>query len=78
MKFEPKLKKGRNDVTVIFTDAEGNATRKTFNFVANPDVDIVVDAAYTGEAVQSQTDCRYTRLFRQQSMQCRKIMQKPK
>lgn len=49
MKFEPELKKGRNDVTVIFTDAEGNATRKTFNFVANPDVDIVVDAAYTGE-----------------------------
>lgn len=28
MKFEPELKKGRNDVTVIFTDAEGQCDKK--------------------------------------------------
>ena len=48
-KFEAALTEGRNDVNVIFTDAEGKATRKTFNFVSNPKYDIVVDAAYTGE-----------------------------
>lgn len=46
--FDIKLMDGRNDVEVLFTDAQGNTTRKVFNFVANPVVDIYVDSAYTG------------------------------
>ena len=46
--FEIALAQGRNNVEVIFEDAAGKLTRKAFNFVSNPKIDIVVDAAYTG------------------------------
>ncbi len=46
--FEFDLVQGRNDVEVIFEAADGKLTRKTFNFVNNPKIDMVVDAAYTG------------------------------
>lgn len=42
------LVKGRNDVEVLFTDEAGKTTRKVFNFVSNPDYNIVVDSAFTG------------------------------
>ncbi|MDO5403253.1 MAG: pectinesterase family protein [Eubacteriales bacterium] len=47
--FIIELAKGRNDVELLFTDADKNTTRKVFNFVSNPKIDIVVDAAFTGE-----------------------------
>lgn len=42
------IAEGRNDVNLIVTDANGNKTRQTFNFVYLTYYDIVVDAAYTG------------------------------
>ncbi|GEM_PF-176358 len=42
------LKQGRNDVEFLFTDKDNNTTRKIFNFVSNPEIDIVVDSAFTG------------------------------
>ncbi|MDO5381486.1 MAG: pectinesterase family protein, partial [Eubacteriales bacterium] len=47
--FDMSLTQGRNDVEVLLTDAEGNTTRKVFNFVSNPKYDIVVDSSYAGE-----------------------------
>ncbi len=46
--FELTVAPGRNDVNLLFTDGEGNVTRKTFNFVYLTNYDMVVDAAYTG------------------------------
>ncbi|WP_186579867.1 pectinesterase family protein [Aquibacillus kalidii] len=46
--FLVKLKEGRNDVNLYFTDNQGNVTRKTFNFVYLTSYDMVVDATYTG------------------------------
>lgn len=43
------LVKGRNDVEVLFKDETGKTTRKIFNFVSNPDYNIVVDSAFTGK-----------------------------
>lgn len=42
------LEQGRNDIVLLFTDGQGNTTRKTYNFVSNPVIHAVVDAAYTG------------------------------
>lgn len=42
------LAQGRNDVEVLFTDADGKTTRKIFNFVSNPVIDMVVDSAFSG------------------------------
>lgn len=46
--FELTLEKGRNDVNLLFTDANGKVTRKTYNFVYLTNYDYVVDAAFTG------------------------------
>lgn len=46
--FTLTVAEGRNDVNLIFTDADGNKTRKTFNFVYLTDYDMMVDASYTG------------------------------
>ncbi|MDO5402420.1 MAG: pectinesterase family protein, partial [Eubacteriales bacterium] len=42
------LVEGRNDVNLLVTDANGNVTRKTFNFVYLTAYDLVVDASFTG------------------------------
>lgn len=42
------LKEGRNDVNLLFTDAEGAVTRKTFNYVYLTNYDMVVDGSYAG------------------------------
>ncbi len=47
--FDFALNTGRNDVEVLLTDDDNKTTRKTFNYVCNPEYDIVVDAAYTGK-----------------------------
>lgn len=47
--FKAKLKKGRNDVNLLFTDANGKVTRQTFNFVYLTNYDIVVDQNYQGK-----------------------------
>ena len=48
--FEFKnLKQGRNTVELLFTDKDGNTTRKVYNFVSNPKIDMVVDASFDGE-----------------------------
>lgn len=47
--FDFALNTGRNDVDVLLTDDDNKTTRKTFNYVCNPEYDIVVDAAYTGK-----------------------------
>ena len=46
-----QLKEGRNDVRLIFTDENGTETCLTYNFVylSNSDIDMIVDASYTGE-----------------------------
>ena len=44
-----KLKQGRNTVELLFTDKDGNTTRKVYNFVSNPKIDMVVDASFDGE-----------------------------
>ncbi len=46
--FTLDLAQGRNDVNLLFTDANGNVTRQTYNFVYLTNYDRVVDAAYTG------------------------------
>jgi len=48
--FTLALEEGRNDVELLFVDYNGKITRKTYNFVYLTNYDIVVDAAYTGEA----------------------------
>ncbi len=48
--FALTVEEGRNDVELIFTDTKGRITRKVYNFVYLTNYDIVVDAAYTGEA----------------------------
>ena len=42
------LKEGRNDVNLLFTDENGNVTRKTFNYVYLTHYDKVVDASWDG------------------------------
>ncbi len=46
--FTGVLEDGRNDVEIIFTNADGKKSREIFNFVVNPHYDILVDAAFTG------------------------------
>ena len=46
--FTLSVEEGRNDVNLLFTDADGGVTRKTFNFVYLTNYDMVVDSAYTG------------------------------
>ncbi|MGN0340668.1 MAG: pectinesterase family protein [Lachnospira sp.] len=46
--FELDLEQGRNDVNLLFTDANGNVTRKTYNFVYLTGYNKLVDASYTG------------------------------
>ncbi len=46
--FACPLAEGRNDVNLIFTDANGKKTRQTYNFVYLTSYDIVVDPAFTG------------------------------
>ncbi len=46
--FAGVLEDGRNDVEIIFTNADGKKSREIFNFVVNPHYDILVDAAFTG------------------------------
>ncbi|MBQ2803634.1 MAG: hypothetical protein IJF07_07025, partial [Lachnospiraceae bacterium] len=46
--FNLTVSEGRNDVELIFTDAEGKKTRQVYNFVYLTNYDAVVDAAYTG------------------------------
>ncbi len=45
--LELTLAEGRNDVNILFTDANGKVTRETYNFVYLTNYDIVVDASYT-------------------------------
>ncbi len=46
--FELTAEEGRNDISLIFTDTNGDKTRKTFNFVYLTNYDIVADASYAG------------------------------
>ncbi len=43
-----QIQEGRNDVSLIAVDADGNQSRQTFNFVYLTNYDLVVDASYTG------------------------------
>lgn len=47
--LSPSLIQGRNDVEILFKDANGLVTRKTFNFISQPVYNLVVDAAYQGK-----------------------------
>lgn len=47
-KFLLTLEQGRNDVVLYQTDANGNVTRKTFNFVYLTNYDKVVDQTFMG------------------------------
>lgn len=54
--FELDLEQGRNDVNLLFTDANGNVTRKTYNFVYLTGYNKLVDASYTGTDGDNNAD----------------------
>jgi pectin methylesterase-like acyl-CoA thioesterase/pectate lyase len=54
--FEFSLNEGRNDVNLLFTDADGKVTRKTYNFVYLTNYDYVVDQSFTGADGEKNTD----------------------
>ncbi|MCD7835919.1 MAG: pectinesterase family protein [Lachnospiraceae bacterium] len=54
--FELTLEQGRNDVNLLFTDADGDVTRQTYNFVYLTNYDMVVDATFTGNDGDANED----------------------
>jgi len=54
--FELTLEQGRNDVNLLFTDADGKVTRQTYNFVYLTNYDMVVDASFTGSDGDANVD----------------------
>ncbi|MGN0161203.1 MAG: pectinesterase family protein [Lachnospiraceae bacterium] len=58
--FELTLAEGRNDVNLLFTDANGKVTRKTYNFVYLTNYDYAVDASFTGNDGDANVDGKPT------------------
>lgn len=54
--YELTLDQGRNDVNLLFTDADGKVTRQTYNFVYLTNYDMVVDASFTGSDGDANAD----------------------
>ncbi len=62
--FDFKLNNGRNDVNLIFTDASGNKTRQTFNFVYLTNYEYIVDKNFTGTDGTTDTTIPSAKIYK--------------